>query len=63
MGLYIGGLGLLFLAFIVFGFVTPLLGAVLRLRRGESGARASLYLHLVLCAAAIALTLGVRLLL
>lgn len=63
IGLYIGGLGLVFLAFILFGFIGPLVGAMLRLKRGEPHARETLTLHLMLCGVAIALTLGVRLLL
>lgn len=63
MGLYVGGLGVLLLAFLVFGFIVPLVGAVLRVRRGEDRSRETLVLHLVLCGAAIALTLGVRLML
>jgi hypothetical protein len=63
MGLYVGGLGVLLLAFLVFGFLVPLAGSVLRVRRREDRSRETLMLHLKLCGAAIALTLGVRLLL
>ena len=45
MGLYVGGLGVMFLAFMVFGFLGPLVGAVLALRRREKHARETLMLH------------------
>ena len=60
MGLYVGGLGVFFLAFMVFGFVAPLVGAILALRRGEKRARETLKLHCVLLAAALALILFPR---
>lgn len=55
MGLYIGGIGVAFLAFLVFGFFGPLAGAILGLRRGEKRARETLALHAALTAAAMAL--------
>jgi len=55
MGLYIGGLGVVFLALIVFGFIGPLVGAYLGLKRGEKRARETLTLHCALTGAAIAL--------
>jgi hypothetical protein len=60
MGLYVGGLGVAFLAFMVFGFIGPLVGAVLALKRGEKQARETLALHCVLTAAALALILFPR---
>jgi hypothetical protein len=60
MGLYVGGLGVAFLAFTVFGFFGPLVGAVLALKRGEKQARETLALHCVLTAAALALILFPR---
>lgn len=57
MGLYVGGLGLIFLAFVVFGFLGPLAGAALALKRGEKQARETLGLHCALTAAALALIL------
>ncbi len=57
MGLYVGGLGVGFLAFMVFGFLGPLAGAVLRLKRRETGARFSLILHVVITGLACAITL------
>ena len=55
MALYISGLGFFFLAFMLFGFFVPLVGAVLALRRGEKGARGTLILHCVLTFTALAL--------
>jgi hypothetical protein len=55
MGLYVGGLGVAFLAFMVFGFVGPLVGAALALKRGEKRSRETLALHCALTAAALAL--------
>jgi hypothetical protein len=60
MGLYIGGLGVFFLAFMVFGFFAPLTGAILALKRGEKQARKTLALHCVLLAAALTLILFPR---
>jgi hypothetical protein len=60
MGLYVGGLGVFFLAFMVFGFFAPLAGAILGLKRGEKQARETLALHCVLLAAALALILFPR---
>jgi hypothetical protein len=56
IGLYVGGLGVAFLSFMVFGFFAPLAGAWLRLRRGERGARSTLALHCALTAMALMLT-------
>jgi hypothetical protein len=47
-GFYIGGLGLVLLAFAVFGFLVPLAGALLALRRRLVGARSTVVLHIVL---------------
>jgi hypothetical protein len=55
-GLYVGGLALLLLAFLVVGFIAPFIGALLRLRRGEPGARGTVRLHVLLFAAACVLT-------
>jgi hypothetical protein len=55
MGLYVGGLGVAFLAFLVFGFFGPLAGAVLALRRHEKHARETLALHGVLTFVALVL--------
>jgi hypothetical protein len=55
MSLYVGGLGVFFLAFMVFGFFVPLVGAVLALRRGEKRARETLILHCALTFIALAL--------
>lgn len=55
MGLYVGGLGVFFLAFMVFGFFVPLAGAALAFRRREKGARETLVLHCALTAIALAL--------
>lgn len=61
-GLYVSGLALLLLAFLVCGFVGPLIGAVLRLRRGEAGARKALMLQVGLFGAACALVAVVAML-
>jgi hypothetical protein len=55
MGLYVGGLGVAFLAFMMFGFFAPLAGAWLRLRRREKGARNTLVLHCALTTTALVL--------
>ena len=55
IGLYVGGLGVAFLAFMVFGFFAPLAGAWLRVRRGEQGARNTLALHCALTGTALVL--------
>lgn len=55
MGLYVGGLGVAFLAFMVFGFLGPLVGALLALRRREKGARETLMLHCALTLLALVL--------
>ena len=60
MGLYIGGLGVFFLAFMVFGFFAPLAGAILALKRGEKQARKTLALQCGLLAVALALILFPR---
>jgi hypothetical protein len=55
MGLYVGGLGVAFLAFMVFGFLGPLAGAFLALRRREKYARQTLILHCALTFVALVL--------
>lgn len=60
MGLYVGGLGVAFLAFMVFGFFGPLVGAVLALKRREKRARETLVLHCALTAAGLALVVMPR---
>jgi hypothetical protein len=55
VGLYVGGLGIAFLAFMVFGFLGPLIGAVQGLLRGEKRARETLVIHCVLTFAALVL--------
>lgn len=55
MGLYVGGLGVAFLAFLVFGFLGPLAGAILAFRRREAHARRTLALHAVMTFLALAL--------
>jgi hypothetical protein len=55
MGLYVGGLGVAFLAFLAFGFIGPLVSALLALRRGEKHARQTVMLHGVLTFSALAL--------
>lgn len=55
MGLYVGGLGVAFLAFLVFGFFGPLAGAVLAMRRREKHARDTLLLQCALTFVALVL--------
>jgi hypothetical protein len=55
MGLYVGGLGVAFLAFLVFGFFGPLAGAVMAARRRDKHARETLVLHCALTFVALAL--------
>jgi hypothetical protein len=47
-GLHVGGLGIVALAFLIFGFLGPLVGAILALRRGVPGAALALRLHIAL---------------
>jgi hypothetical protein len=47
-GLYVGGLGVVVLAFLIFGFIGPLVGAVLAYRRRELHAVSTLRLHIAL---------------
>ncbi len=54
-GLYAGGLMLALIAFMVCGFIGPTVGAYLRTKRREDGAREGLVLHAGLFGAACAL--------
>lgn len=53
-GLNVGALGLALLAFLVVGFVAPLIGAWLAVRRRSKGAWVALRVHLGILAAAVA---------
>lgn len=53
MGLYVAGLSFILLMLLVFGFLLPLVGAVLGLKRHEQGARETLMLHGVLTGLAL----------
>jgi hypothetical protein len=53
IGFYVGGLGLIVLAFAIFGFLMPLASAILALRRNIPGSRATVLLHAALCAGAL----------
>lgn len=60
-GLYVGGLGVLVLAFLVFGFIGPLIGAVLAVRGRLPDATSTLRLHIALGLGAVAVLVASRL--
>ena len=59
-GLYVGGLGIVVLAFLIFGFIGPLVGAILARRRREPHAASTLRLHIALGLGAVAILVGSR---
>jgi hypothetical protein len=62
-GLYVGGLGVAVLGFLVACFIGPLIGASLRALRREKQARTTLLIHLALTAAAFAFIILTQILL
>jgi hypothetical protein len=59
-GLYVGGLGLVVLGLLIFGFIGPLIGAILAHRRGVPAAASSLRLHIALGLGAVAILVASR---
>jgi hypothetical protein len=60
IGFYVGGLGLVVLAFAIFGFFIPFVGAFLALRRNVPGSRTAVLLHTALCAGALLILVVTR---